>query len=58
MLNFVLFFLREERGEERKWDEWGRRGNVGPPFFRTPSSLPFSLFSPFFPKKKKKKFNI
>jgi hypothetical protein len=34
------------------WDEWGRRENVGPFIFRTPSSLPFvssSLFSPFSP---------
>jgi hypothetical protein len=43
-------FLGRERGEEGEWDEWGRKGNVGPLFFRTPSSLPFlpsSLFSPF-----------
>ncbi len=26
------FFLARERGEEREWDEWGRRGNVGPLF--------------------------
>jgi hypothetical protein len=30
------FFLREERGEEGEWDEWGRRENVGPLFFVRP----------------------
>jgi hypothetical protein len=48
----------EERGEEREWDEWGRRGNVDPLFFvRPPPS-----HSPSFPrsslKKTKTKFYI
>jgi hypothetical protein len=48
-------FLARERGEEGEWDEWGRRGNVGPLFFCTPSSLPFvptiELSSPILLKK-------
>ncbi len=54
-------FLAGERGEEGEWDEWRRRGNVGPLFFRTPSSLPFvpsSLFSPFSRKKNLELFRL
>ncbi len=35
---WLCTFLVRERGEEGEWDEWGRRGNVGPLFFVRPPS--------------------
>jgi hypothetical protein len=46
--NFVLVFLREERGEEGEWEGGGRTKKKGTRVSSSPPFVPFSLFSHIF----------